>query len=888
MLLVEHLRELAGLFMPATFHSLTHSQQLLLVAADLAGCGALVLGGGHLAVRLVNWLFPRKMLAELRRAESKYRGIFENAVEGIFQTTPDGQYLSANPSLARMYGYDSPHELIAAIGDIERQLYVEVDRRDDFARLIQQHGAVSRFESRIYRKDRSIIWISENARAVRDDRSKLEYYEGTVVDISDRKASEELHRDKLAAEAANRAKSQFLANMSHELRTPLNGVVGMLDLLETTSLAPQQRRYSSIARSSADLLLSVINQILDFSKIEAGKLELEVGDFDLRLLIEEALDMMAPRAEQKGLELVLNMPPEVPSVLCGDAHRMRQVIVNLLGNAVKFTERGQVQVRVTLEEDSPRRAVIYLAIEDTGIGIPSDRRDRLFQSFSQVDASTTRQFGGTGLGLAISKQLVELMGGTIDVESEPNRGSIFWFRVALQKGKKTPVVECGAPQDLAGLRILVVDDNQTNREIVFRQLSAWQFRVETADDGVAALELLRATAGSPRRFDLALVDGHMPRMDGFELIRHIRGDDRLRGVPVVMFTSLSAPRDASEVAQLQLAGHLNKPVRQSQLLAAIVKAASDVKARPAESSGPAAIATERAIVPSNPSRARVLLVEDNEINRLVALEVLTQAGFECEVATNGLEAIDRLLAEPFDLVLMDCQMPVLDGLSATREIRRLEAAGELRASGGCLPIVALTANAVQGDRQTCLAAGMDAYLTKPLNNVELITLLESMLGLCDAPLPGNAPRSVEPAPTPAASNPCIESGTPPVFDFVALENRCMGNRELAGRLLEKMAVRLPADIDQCERMLAQDQFDALASLAHRMKGSAANLSAEPFRAVTAELEAACKRADRDAAAACIEQLPREGARCLDAIRRHLASGGMTAIARDHSQLVEMI
>ena len=428
-------------------------------------------------------------------------------------------------------------------------------------------------------------------------------------------------------------------------------------------------------------MLSVINQVLDFSKIEAGKLELDAVDFRLRTAIEETLDMLAPKAAQKKLELTLDMPAELSLPVRGDPHRLQQVLVNLVGNAVKFTQQGQVQVRAGLERETEDQAWVRIAVEDTGIGVPADRRNRLFRAFSQIDASTTRQFGGTGLGLAISKQLIELMGGEIGLESEVGRGSTFWFTVPLAKVSGGDALRATTPHELAGLRVLVVDDNATNREILFRQLSAWQIRVDAAPDGPTALEMLAKDRANAAPIDLGIIDFHMPGMDGCELARRMAEDERLRDpAGAVDFAGAAGEcrglahrpggRAVDEAcAAIAVDGH------DSEFDRAKACAGRSQRLRPGWGGGRetrAAGGTRYAGFVGTPRKCRLLLAEDNEINRIVALEILTLAGFHCDVATNGREAVARLLCEPYDAILMDCQMPELDGLAATREIRRLE------------------------------------------------------------------------------------------------------------------------------------------------------------------------------------------------------------------------
>jgi PAS domain S-box-containing protein len=800
----------------------------------------------------------------LREAEAKYRGIFENAVEGIFQTTINGHYLSANPALARIYGYESPEALMSSINDIERQLYVEPNRRNEFVALMASSGVVTSFESEIYRRDGSRIWISENARVARDADGNALYYEGTVEDITSRKRSEALFREKEAAEAANRAKSAFLANMSHELRTPLNGVIGMLDLLRDTPLTSQQSRYVSVAGSSAELLLTVINEILDFSKIEAGKLELETADFDLRLAIEDTLEMLAPKAEQKGLELALSMSAHMPTAVRGDVHRVQQIIVNLAGNAIKFTAAGHVLVRVTGAAAGDQQMALRIEVEDTGIGIPSDRLDKLFRSFSQVDASTTRQFGGTGLGLAISKKLVELMGGQIGVASKPGEGSTFWVQITVPAAQQSLPAPKLAPANLSGMRVLVVDDNATNREVLFRQLSAWNFRVEMAADGPQALASLERTRQLGERVDLVVLDGHMPGMDGFELARQIRSRDEARATPIVMLTSMSGPQASEHGSLAMVDGFLHKPVRQSLLFDTIVNVAS--KAQPSrtmqESSQRRCDAREHLAAStatnSRPS-ARILLAEDNEINRIVALEILTRAGFDCDVAATGREAVAKVAANRYDAVLMDGQMPEMDGLDAAKEIRRLESRAATAHRGYRLPIIALTANAIEGDRELCIAAGMDGYLTKPLDAAKLVELLTTMLASVDEG--GSTDRSAaEVIPAEEAS---ADDDAP--IEFASLAARCLNNDTLAAKLLDRFAARLPLDVAEIAEAIERGDLDRAALLAHALSGTAANLSARPCVRVARGLEAACRIGSWDDATAGLKQLQEEMHRLLECL-----------------------
>jgi two-component system sensor histidine kinase/response regulator len=759
-----------------TLLSEPHAQTATGVLAT-TGLGAAVVCSTFLVLflALLSATFDRAMQrknAELERLAL----IVDSSDDAIVSRSVDGTILTWNGGAERLYGYlasETVGKLLSQFVQLGEQETVQI--RKDGTRV-----DVWRLESPIRNRDGVLTGISSIGRDVTVPRRLKE---------AERAALQ-------AAESASRAKSDFLANMSHEIRTPMNGAMGMLDLALDTELTPEQREYLEIAKRSADSLLGVINDILDFSKVEAGQLDLDPIPFQLGDSLADMMSPLALRASDKNLELALEIAPDVPDGLVGDIGRLRQVVLNLVSNAIKFTESGEVIVRVGLESNEEHAVTLQVSVADTGIGIPRDKHSTIFSAFMQADSSTTRRYGGTGLGLAISSRLVELMGGRIWVESEPGVGSTFQFTARLEPRQPGSLVEALPAADLQGVQVLVVDDNATNRRILERMLASWQMRVTAVENGPAALASLALAANDAGPYRLVILDGRMPGMDGFAVAEEMVRNHQHAPATVMMLTSGGQRGDGARCRQLGIGAYLTKPVRQSDLLKAIRLA---LGAGQAEQSGGGLVTSLAEPADNSPSPAphslRVLVAEDNQVNQQLVVRLLQKRGHSVVLAGNGREAIAAYERESFDVILMDVQMPKVGGFEATAAIRARQN-GHPR-----IPIIAMTARTMKGDREACLAAGMDGYISKPLSPKTLFEEIEAL--------------------TPAAGPPPVD----PVTNKEALLERFAEHPELLGELAAIFLEDGPMRLAAIRAGVEQRDPGSLQTAAHALRGSVANFGA---------------------------------------------------------------
>ena len=747
----------------------------------------------------------------------KLRTAVEQSANTILITDKKGAIEYVNPAFQKNTGFSAAE----ALGQTPRILKSGEQDSPFYLNLWETISSGQTWKGQFHNrcKNGALSWVSATISPVLNDRSEIVRFIGIQEDINELKTMEGSLREALdRAEEATLAKSEFLANMSHEIRTPINGIMGMTDLLLDTPQTPEQRDYTESIHACGDSLLSLINDILDFSKVEAGQLVLESIDFDIRTTIEDSLEILALKAQQKGVDIVCLISEDVPEILRGDPGRLRQVLFNLVGNAIKFTFHGGVTVQTDLQQETDAAATIRITVTDTGIGIPPDKQEAIFTKFIQADPSTTRQFGGTGLGLAICRQLIHLFRGEIHVTSEVGRGSAFSFTAVFEKPAAGTLRPTPKEADLSGVKVLVTDDFITNRILMTNLLKRWGCRFAEAPDGTSALALLKQAARDGDPFVAALLDMQMPLMDGAELGRRIKSDDAIKSTRLVMLTSLGKRGDAERLAGVGFSGYLPKPIRPALLR----KCLALVLGRQEALGSDRDLITRHTVAETARRRLRILVAEDNTTNRIIAVKMLEKLGHMAESVANGEEVIDSLRRIPYDLVLMDCQMPVMDGFHATMIIRGPGS----NVLNPRVPIIALTAHAMKGDRDLCIEAGMNDYVSKPTNVHDLAAAIER----CLADASGFAHAA------PVAQ----DVGAPCDFDREGFLERTMGDRALASEIVAAFLADSPPLLEKLSEAIAAGDAAAAGKFAHTLKGSGANMGGQTFSRIASQMQDAGK------------------------------------------------
>ncbi|SPE34686.1 putative Histidine kinase [Candidatus Sulfopaludibacter sp. SbA3] len=756
----------------------------------------------------------------LRQTKEMLEAVVRSSPLGIAVLDPDSNVRLWNPAVEQIYGW-TRDEVLG-----RRLRVIPQDHADDDLRTQQEvfaQGGITDRERLGLRKDGSVVPISLSGAPLHNAAGDVTGAMYVVMDLTERKRVEEALREaKVRAEAANRAKSEFLANMSHEIRTPMNAVLGMLQLVLDTALSPEQEHYLTVARGAAESLMRVLNDILDFSRIEARELSLAHVGFDVRTVLGETAETMALQAHTKGLELTCQVAPRIPALLNGDPLRLRQVLTNLLANAIKFTYTGEIGIVAGVESEGDRSATLRFQVTDTGIGVLPEKAAVLFDPFVQGDGSATRKFGGTGLGLALSRRLIEMMGGEIGVDSEPGRGSTFWFTAVFGKTARQPEHQAVPTPALDSLKVLVVDDSGANRTLVGAVLKAWGGCCHHACEGLSALAALRQAKEAGDPFRLAVVDMSLPGMTGEELGRQIASDRDLQETALALMTYPGQRFDPVRLRQIGFAAYVWKPVLQPGLAAAVMDALS--LSNPGEISGPAT--HPLAGVPWQ-NRKRILIVEDDSASMEVALAMTQKLGYDADPVKNGAEALTALENVIYDGVLMDCEMPEMGGCETVARVRGWKA----DAHNATIPIIALTAHARQSDRDRCLHAGMNDYLSKPVELDELARTLSRWLGS-----PGN---NAEPRPP---ASPALSDCTP-VFDGEALLQRIGGSRELADRVIGRFVEETPRRLEQLKRRIDDCDGCGTRAHAHALRSASATVSAVSFCALATAVEEAGVRCE---------------------------------------------